>query len=419
MRILLLNQCFYPDVAAVAQYLTDLGGALASRGHYVTAVCSRRGYDNPQIKYPKRETWKNVEILRVPVLALGKKAKWRRILNFLSFWVTCTLRLLFLPRQDVVVVSTAPPLLPVLAAVFVKLRGGRLVLWGMDLNPDEAIAAGLLREGSLAGRILCWMSLFSMREADSVVVLDRFMKDRLVSKGLSEARLAVIPPWSQDDDVAFDPAKRRSFRKRHGWQSHFVVMYSGNHSPCHPLDPLLQAAERLAGRRDIVFCFVGGGSEFPKVQRFAANHGLSNIVCLPYQPLGELSDLLSAADLHVVVMGDPFVGIIHPCKIYNILAVNSPFLYIGPAEGHVPDLRREHSLDQLFRHAQSGDVEAVVSAIVQSCAEPANRPRDSHSRAAIAKGTLLPKLVKLIEFSPAQEAAEVLDAQLLGRDRVR
>ena len=42
--------------------------------------------------------------------------------------------------------------------------------------------------------------------------------------------------------------------------------------------------------------------------------------------------------IHVVVMGDPFVGLIHPCKIYNILRLGTPVLYIGPAESHITDL---------------------------------------------------------------------------------
>jgi hypothetical protein len=28
-------------------------------------------------------------------------------------------------------------------------------------------------------------------------------------------------------------------------------------------------------------------------------------------------------------MGNEFVGIVHPSKLYNILTVGSPFLYIG------------------------------------------------------------------------------------------
>jgi colanic acid biosynthesis glycosyl transferase WcaI len=51
-----------------------------------------------------------------------------------------------------------------------------------------------------------------------------------------------------------------------------------------------------------------------------------------------LSGSLSAADLHVVVMGDPFVGLVHPCKIYNILSVGAPVLYIGPRLSHISEI---------------------------------------------------------------------------------
>src|SRR6266699_3329465 len=64
----------------------------------------------------------------------------------------------------------------------------------------------------------------------------------------------------------------------------------------------------------------------------------TNIVCLPYQPLSALAGSLSAADLHVVVMGEPFVGIVHPCKIYNVLAVCAPVLYLGPRPNHVTEI---------------------------------------------------------------------------------
>jgi colanic acid biosynthesis glycosyl transferase WcaI len=132
-----------------------------------------------------------------------------------------------------------------------------------------------------------------------------------------------------------------------------VVMYSGNHTPCHPLATLLQAARILADRTDIAFCFVGGGSELPTVRQWAERHQLQNIVVLPYQPLSALAASLSAADLHTVVMGDPFVGIIHPCKVYNIRALGIPYLYIGPSESHVTELTPAFA-------ARHGEVEAVA-----------------------------------------------------------
>src|SRR5947208_15170941 len=91
----------------------------------------------------------------------------------------------------------------------------------------------------------------------------------------------------------------------------------------------------------MAFSFTGGVSEFPGVTLFVRSRDLANIVCLPYQPRSQLGAALSAADLHVVSMGEPFVGIIHPCKIYNVLNVGAPFLYIGPAESHVMDIVAE------------------------------------------------------------------------------
>jgi putative colanic acid biosynthesis glycosyltransferase WcaI len=173
---LLLNQCFYPDVVSTAQHLTDLAVELSNRGHSVTVIASDRGYDDPSIRFVHREQWKGITIIRVASLALGKQTKWRRAANFGSFLINCTLRLLLLPRFDRVVALTSPPLISFLGALFVRLKGGRLFFWVMDLNPDEAIAAGWLKEQSLVARVLRSFLRYSMRHAHRVIVLDRFMK---------------------------------------------------------------------------------------------------------------------------------------------------------------------------------------------------------------------------------------------------
>ena len=226
----------------------------------------------------------------------------------------------------------------------------RFCYWVMDFNPDEAIAAGWLRADSFAAKILERLSRFSLRRADAIVALDRFMRDRIVAKNIAPEKVAVIPPWSQDGDVRFDAAGREKFRAAHGLSDKFVVMYSGNHSPVHPLDTVMRAADLVAARSTadgeqgaeaspcsppIVFAFIGGGSEFARVKQWA--DGNPRILCLPYQPLDRLSASLSAADAHLVVMGDAMLGLVHPCKIYNIFAVGAPVVYIGPDPSHVTE----------------------------------------------------------------------------------
>jgi hypothetical protein len=44
------------------------------------------------------------------------------------------------------------------------------------------------------------------------IALDRFMKDRIQAKGIRGEKVLVVPPWSHDDRVRFDPAGREEFR---------------------------------------------------------------------------------------------------------------------------------------------------------------------------------------------------------------
>jgi colanic acid biosynthesis glycosyl transferase WcaI len=398
LKILLLNQTFYPDVMATGQYLSELAAALAEKGHKVTVVTGRRAYDEPDKLFPARETWRGVRIFRVFSTRFGKQAKWRRAADFASFILFCCARLAFLRRPDVVVALTTPPLISFIGAWRAKLWRARFCYWVMDLNPDEAVAAGWLRAESLAGRMLERMSRFSLRRANKIVVLDRFMRDRITAKGIAPEKIAVIPPWSHDSEVRFDAAGREQFRKAHGLQDKFVVMYSGNHSPVHPLDTLMRAAERLRADASIAFCFVGGGSEFKRVQHWAEAGKRANVLCLPYQPLNQLAASLSAADAHVVVMGEAMLGLVHPCKIYNILAVGAPVIYIGPRPSHVTEILNCLGEEYPSIRVAHGEADILADQIqdLRQGGVTGKRELPAGALSAFSQASLLPRLAALI-----------------------
>ena len=393
MRVLILNQVFHPDVVSSGQHAADLAVHLAGEGHEVHAIASNRAYDDPSVAFPRGETWRGVRVSRITTGNLGKSARWRRAVDFAVFLVCLAWRLVRLPAYDVVVALTTPPLIGFFAALFVRLKGGRLVYWVLDMNPDQAIAAGWLKENSTLTRIFLRMLKYTLRHSARVIVLDRFMRMRALQRGARPDSVEIIPPWSHEMAIGFEQARRDAFRAEHGLSDKFVVMYSGNHSPCHPLRPVLEAALSLASRPEIVFCFIGGGSEHPKVKAFAQENGLSNVKCLPYQPIEKLSGSLSAADLHVVVTGGPFVGIIHPCKIYNILALGIPVLYIGPPEGHIPDLVPLGVDSKWFHQADPEQPEQIARHIVSCCQRPFFRdPEELRVSECFASGVLVNRL---------------------------
>jgi colanic acid biosynthesis glycosyl transferase WcaI len=398
MKILLLNQAFHPDVVATGQYLSELALELVKRGHAVTVVTGRQAYHNRQITFAPRENWAGVEIHRIYSTGYSRKTKWRRAADFASFMLSCCSRLAMLPRHDAVVALTTPPLISFLGAWRARLWRSRFFYWVMDLNPDEAIATGWLQRESAPARVLEKMSRFGLQQADAIVALDRFMRDQMVAKGISSEKIAVIPPWSHDDVVCFDALGRKKFRKAHGLDGKFVVMYSGNHSPVHPLDTLLRAAEKLRTNPDIVFCFVGGGGEFERVQQWATN-GNGNALCLPYQPLDQLAASLSAADLHIVVMGDSVVGLVHPCKIYNIMAVGAPLLYIGPQPSHVTEILHRLGRGHPWAACPHGDGQQASDQIQRLMNRAGNGSRRVPVEVAadFSKRALLPRMIAELE----------------------
>jgi hypothetical protein len=180
-------------------------------------------------------------------------------------------------------------------------------------------------------------------------------------------------------------------------------MYSGNHSPVHPLDTVLQSVLRLAQRTDIAFCFVGGGSEQKKVKDLAAREGLKNVLCLPYQPMAELSASLSSADLHLVVLGAPMAGLVHPCKIYNVMAVGVPVLFVGPRESHVGDIAAEHP-GLPITIVSHGDVEGVLRCVEEGARGERVAPSDEMRSAArsFSADALVPRYTAVIEAAGAE-----------------
>jgi colanic acid biosynthesis glycosyl transferase WcaI len=215
-----------------------------------------------------------------------------------------------------------------------------------------------------------------------------------------------VPPWSLDRYAYFDPEGRAAFRRRYGLTGKYVVMYSGNHSPVHPVDMLLEAAVRLKADRRFSFVFVGGGSEFRRLCRLAEEQGLQNVKFLPYQPIELLSGSLSAADLQAVVLGSPMVGTIHPSKLYNILAVGSPVLYVGPKRSHISEVfEKDDAMDAAEGYGSNyirfdfGDVAGLTQWLEADWAnwkETGRRMDDGVSRKYSQK-YLLPQLVRIIE----------------------
>ena len=406
--LLLLSQVYPPDPTSLGQHLHDAAREMARRGWRVRVLTSARGYADPARRYPRRETLDGVEVRRLAWGSLGKGSLGARTAGGLLFLLQALLRGLFGARPSQVLVSTSPPIAPVFGWLLARLRRAPLTFWLMDLNPDQAVATGAVRPGALSARLLERANRTAARGSRTVVALDPFMAARIRERWQLDGNLAVLPPWPHEDHIEPVPHAANPFRTRHGLQGKRVLMYSGNLSPVHPVDTILQAARELREDSRLVFVFIGEGGQRAAVEEAVRRDRLEHVLLLPYQPLADLRYSLSAADAHLVSMGSDMVGIVHPCKVYGAMAAARPVLYLGPRRSHVGELVARFELGWQVEH---GDVAGAVAVLRTLAAAPEAElaARGARARAALqaelSQRHLLSSFCDLLEHGVAATAA--------------
>jgi len=335
MRVLILNQCFYPDVVATAQHGWDLALHLRRHGHEVTAIASRSIYGSKGAALPRHETVDGVRIERVGASIFGKASILARVFDFAMFYVLALWRAVTLPKHDVCVVFTTPPFIALVGWLLRLVRGTRYVYWVMDLYPDLPVACGVMKPRSLATSFFEGVNRFCLRRADRVVVLGRCMESLVVSKGIPRDRVVRINVWSDQEEIR--PVAPEANRYRSEWSvgDRLLVMYSGNFGIGHDVETMADGIARLAHDPRIVFAFVGGGKRKPELLDMLRARGVSGFIDAPYQPRERLDELLSAADVHLASLRAGVEGIMVPSKLYGVLAAGRPVVFVGSPQGEV------------------------------------------------------------------------------------
>lgn len=377
-RVLILTQTYPPDPAAVGQHLAEIAVALVERGHAVHVLASDVGFERTSARYPHRELRDGVDVRRLRWTSFGKASIVQRLLGAWRYNQRAVATAGQLPTPDVVLVATSPPLAPLAALRIARRTGAGVVCWLPDLNPEQAVREGHFQRDSLAVRAFEAVNRRVLRGADAVIVLDEAMAATVRARpGAAHLKgaLDIVPPWAPSLTRADPTPTHNAWRAALGIGDRRLVMYSGNHSPVHPLTTLTDAARELADDR-LRFAFVGGGGG-----KAAVTRALPGALDLPYQPMSVLSESLAAADVHVVSVGNASVGVVHPSKLYGALAVGRPVLVLGPPDAPASRLVTSLACGWCIAH---GDVSGARRVLAEIAAAPAAQLEAMGARAAAA-----------------------------------
>jgi glycosyltransferase involved in cell wall biosynthesis len=316
LRILFVNQFYWPDAAATSQLLTDVTRALADEGHEVVVMCGQTGYATVDIM----DQPPPVTIRRI-WCAPYMKGKIGRALSYVSFLSGCLWGGLWVKKPDLIVTMTTPPVLSVVGAILQRKHRAKHYIWVMDLFPEALVDVGLFPAHSPLVRILHFISDWSYRKADGMIALGECMRRRLAERKIPAEKLHVAENWADGTEI-FPIDRERTGPLR--------ITYSGNLGLSHDLDTILSAIKALRDDERFHFCFIGGGQRQKAAQEICAAESVRNVSFRAYCPRTRLAESLSEMDIGLVTQRPTSAGSVVPSKVYGLMAAGKPILYIGP-----------------------------------------------------------------------------------------
>lgn len=364
--ILFINRVYPPETGATGRVLEHVAHGFADAGWDVSVLTTAGERTCSGVKARNR-----VKVIRV-ACGFSKRSLIARALGYALMIPSLLLRTLMLPRADVVVTKTDPPMLLILGPFLKLLKGSRLIHWAQDLYPEVAEEAGVLPKDGAGGMVTGFvrhLSTLSMRRHDLTLAVGRCMAGRLARRGIPEGRIRVVTNAGVEDDIVPVSRENNVFRKRLGLEDAFVVEYSGNLGRAHDFGTVLEAARLLEerGKSGIRFLFVGSGPGERMLRRDVERMGLSSVLFLPPQPVELLSESLGAGDLHLVTMKSEMAGLVVPSKFYGVMAAGRPCLFVGPEESEVARVIIDHAVGEVIA---PGDAQALVMAILRYQGSP-------------------------------------------------
>lgn len=338
MRILIYSYNYHPEPIGIAPLMTELAEGLVKRGHQVRVVTAMPNYPERQIyeayrgKFYVTENKNGVEIQRSYVWIRPQPNLFDRIMLDASFVFTSFFPALAGWRPDIIL-STSPSLpvsLP--ASLLGWLHNCPVVLNLQDILPDAAIHTGLLKNKFLI-KVFTALEKFAYSSATKISVIADSFVENLTSKGVTPKKIVQIPNWVDVNFVRPSSKENNDFLKKHNLEGKFVVLYSGNIALTQGLETVVKAAAKLKYIPDIVFVIVGEAKGLERLQAECKEYGADNVLLLPFQPREKLPEMLSAADIGLVVQKKNVISFNMPSKIQVLLASGRAIIASVPLPG--------------------------------------------------------------------------------------
>lgn len=327
MKLLLNSLNYSPELTGIGKYNGEMCPELVKRGVDVNAIVAPPYYPEWEVHSGfsqwtyKRINDNGVNITRCPLYVPKNVTTLKRLVHLCSFAFTSGLALIsnVFSKPDVILVVQPSLFCAPIALLTAKLTGAKSVMHIQDYEIDAMFGLGMVGEGKITNFVKSTES-WLMRRFDAISTISYSMIENAKLKGVNENNIIYFPNWS---DTEFVTPETSGTQLKYEWgflPTDKIVLYAGNIGNKQGLEIVLEAAKHFANQPDIKFVLVGAGAYVETLKQLAKEQQLSHVYFKPLQPWGKVPQMLSLADIHLVVQKKGAADAVLPSKLTNILS---------------------------------------------------------------------------------------------------
>ncbi|HEX2925140.1 MAG TPA: glycosyltransferase family 4 protein, partial [Ruminiclostridium sp.] len=326
MEVLAFNPDGYNIISPYNPILYTLIEDLLNDGIRVTLVSGMNKGQSEMLGIP---SWLlrlgGLKIKMVRRIKVNKKNLAIRYLEELWFALCCSFEGIFHSKADIVFIPSTPAF--GIAAVLLAKIGRKKVIYNLqDIFPDAEINCGVLKNPFII-KVFRIIEKQIYKSCSKLVVLDEDMQRNIISKGVCQEDVLIIPNWIDDQAVREVSRDRNSFFVKYSLSPDlFYVVHAGNLGLAQNMDIVLEAARQLTCEKGIRFLMIGDGSCRSRVVAKAKAMALSNMSFYPFEPQERVSEVYSAGNAYIVSLKRGVIGTAVPSKTNSIMACSRPVL---------------------------------------------------------------------------------------------
>lgn len=323
MKLLVICQYYYPEQFRI----NDICETLAEQGNDVTVLTGLPNYPSgivpKEYKFFKRrkEKIKNVNIVRCFEIGRRKGALWR-ILNYLSFGISASLKALFMSNEfDAIFVYQLSPITMALPAIVYKKahKNKKIHLYCLDLWPESLLIENFDKNSKIY-KIIYKLSRWIYNKCDSISVTSRGFIDYFNQELKITKKINYLPQYCEENIYKKNNDNTKESNNK------INLVFTGNIGKAQSVETIIKAAEKLK-ENNILIHIVGDGSSLSNCKELAEKLKLKNVIFYGRKPIEDMKIYYNMADAMLITLADEeIIAKTIPGKLQSYMAAGKPIL---------------------------------------------------------------------------------------------